>query len=425
MAAEVRPPGDRRNAARPDLKSRRASLPGLAALGLALLAWAPALAQDDAIEVGDVIHGWRVFHEKHCVQCHAIWGQGAQIGPDLGRTQAGHQSTSDFVGRMWNHVPRMVALRRQYQLAEVTLTRREMADVFSFLYFVRHLDQPGEPRAGRRILEQKKCTACHALEHGDGQIGPDLTRWARFVNPIVWAQMMWEHGEGMERAMRQANIEWPVLGDADLADMIAYVRSVGTSEKKVYLQPGSPARGQQLFRERACAACHAPEPGDARRGPDLTRVPLPRSMSALASHMWNHQPAMRKVMAEQNVKLSPLTAQDMADLIAYLFALQYEGEPGQPQRGQQVFEQKRCVDCHTLSDAAPGPAERASAVGMGHAIWRHGAAMADRMAEAGIPWPTFEGTEMADLIAYLRSAGPVSPGLRSGGPRDSQASNGK
>ncbi len=389
------------------------------ALGLVLVPGArPLIADEPPVEVGDVIRGWRVLHEKRCVRCHAVWGQGSQIGPDLGRTYGGRLTASELAGRMWNHVPRMVALMRQYRLPEVTLTRAEMADMFSFLYFVRYLDEPGDPREGRHILERKRCLECHD-ESGDGDVGSPLTRWAGFVNPIVWAQMMWAHSPGMEQAMRAAEIEWPVLGDDDLANIIAYVRSAGTSGKKLYLRPGSSARGQELFVERSCVICHSPGSASGLKGPDLARIELPRSLSGLAGRMWNHLPAMRKVMAEQNVELAPLTAQEMADIIAFVFAKQYEGEPGDAARGRRVFEQKRCADCHDLAQilaAGGGAAGRVSAVGMGHAIWQHGAAMADRMADAGIPWPTFENTEMADLIAHIQSAGDEADSAESGAP---------
>ena len=34
-------------------------------------------------------------------------------------------------------------------------------------------------------------------------------------------------------------------------------------------------------------------------------------------------------------------------------------------------------------------------------LWRHGPRMLDQMKTKGIEWPRFDGTQMADLIAYL------------------------
>jgi len=390
----------------------------LAAAGLCpLLHLASVRGQEPSVELGEVIGGWRVLHEKGCAYCHAVSGQGGQIGPDLGRTYRGHLNASELAGAMWNHVPRMLALMRQYELPEVSVTRAEMADLLSLLYFVRYLDEAGDPREGARILQEKKCAECHLLEREGGTIGPDLLRWAGYVNPIVWAQMMWEHGAGMEKAMEQANIPWPELDDDDLGNIIAFVRSVGPSAPKVYLRPGSSAQGRRLFQERKCALCHSPDSDPRHKGPDLAHIHLPHSLSALASSMWNHLPAMRKLMAEQGVEVPALTAQEMADVIAYLFAQQYEGEPGDATRGQRIFVQNRCGHCHTFyspsEGAAAGPE---SVVGLGHAAWQHGARMVEQMTLAGISWPTFEGTEMADLIAYINSAGRLAAKPELAGP---------
>jgi|CXWL01.1.fsa_nt_gi cytochrome c2 len=371
---------------------------------LPLLAW----VGDEPAGLGDVIRGWRVFHEKRCVDCHAVWGQGSQIGPDLGRVSRSQLSSSELTAQMWNHVPRMVALLKQYRISEVTLTRDEMADMFSFLYFARQLDQPGDPREGSRVLVERRCAECHSLEHERDQVGPDLTRWAGNVNPIVWAQLMWGHGTGMAQAMKLREIEWPKLDDDDLANIIAYVRSIGPTATKTYLRPGSSVNGQRLFKERQCAACHSPDSDPQHRGPDLVHIELPRSLSGVASRMWNHLPAMSKLMADRNVQVAPITAQEMSDIIAFIFAQQYQRVQGEPSRGRTVFQQKRCAACHTLAprkDGSDDLAPRDSAVDMADAVWKHGAAMVDQMAAAGIPWPLFEGTEMADLVAHIGSVG--------------------
>ena len=39
-------------------------------------------------------------------------------------------------------------------------------------------------------------------------------------------------------------------------------------------------------------------------------------------------------------------------------------------------------------------------------LWQHGPSMLDQMKTKGIAWPRFEGTQMADLIAYLNTKHP-------------------
>ena len=38
---------------------------------------------------------YRLFREKGCMRCHAVWGQGGDGGPDLGRTRTlGHATAA-------------------------------------------------------------------------------------------------------------------------------------------------------------------------------------------------------------------------------------------------------------------------------------------------------------------------------------------
>jgi cytochrome c2 len=98
---------------------------------------------------------------------------------------------------------------------------------------------------------------------------------------------------------------------------------------------------------------------------------------------------------------------DMSNLVAYLFAQRYFDEEGDPERGARVFESKRCVVCHELNRQethAPDLAlatERFSPVTLGAAVWAHGPAMLEKMQKQNIDWPTFKGSEMPDLIAFL------------------------
>ncbi len=88
---------------------------------------------------------------------------------------------------------------------------------------------------------------------------------------------------------------------------------------------------------------------------------------------------------------------------------------GDPARGAQLWEEKSCSDCHSYNgqggtDAPPldymkqhlSAREIASMSGN---IWNHLPQMLPHFEEEGIPFPTFEGDEMADLIAFLHSGG--------------------
>ncbi len=351
---------------------------------------------------GDVMRGWQVFHQKGCVDCHAIWDQGGRVGPDLGRIRLGHRTGGQLAGVMWNHIPKMLGRMEQTGRRPTSLTREDMSDLFALIFFVRQLDELGDPVRGEQILRAKGCSECHETRASQAVVGPDLAKWGKFANPIVWAQLMWEHAPMMEEAMKRGGMNWPKLEGADLVHIIAYVRSSGSHGVKTYLQPGSVVQGEQLFRKKGCQTCH---PGS---GPDLSRVALPPSVGALASRMWNHSPSMMRVMREQEIAKEPINPQELADIVAYILALGNTDHSGDPTRGEQIFARKGCVECHENGDlsgiGAPPVGQlggHGTPVNMATAMWNHGETMLARLTEAGLSWPVFNDREMVDLLAYL------------------------
>jgi len=391
----------------------------MVALALILAGGHSALAQSDVLGgtgTGDIMRGWRIFHDKKCVECHSVWDQGGLVGPDLGRVGTGRLTNGQLAGVMWNHIPKMFGQMRETGRPPVTLSQDEMADLFALIFFVRQLDEPGDPVRGESILRTKGCSECHQTRPTGASVGPDLARWGRYANPIVWAQLMWEHAPMMEEAMKRSGIDWPKLDGADLVHIVAYVRSTGTSGEKMYLSPGSVARGVELFKEKACNQCH---PGS---GPDLASADLPISVGALASRMWNHSPSMLQMMVEKNVSRPSVDAQELADIVAYILALGCADRDGSPSRGQEVFAQKGCVQCHQQDEKSPAPRLTRSQRGadlepvhMATAMWNHGETMLERMTQAGLSWPVFNDREMVDLLAFLNAAGGSPPSASPGG----------
>lgn len=363
---------------------------------------------DDKVSLpGDVVGGWRVFTAKRCIRCHAVWDLGGQIGPDLGRTGQAHITASDLAGTMWNHVPRMHSHMLHHHIAYPSLSLKEMSDLFSFLYFVRHIGEPGDPAIGRRIVREKGCVHCHSTEtEVAGSPALNFRRWGTYANPIIWAQKIWEHAPKMEQAMEDQGLTWPQLNDSDLVNITAYVRGLGGREAGIYLRPGSAEVGNRLFSEHRCRSCHV----RGGLGGDLATAALPHNLAALASRMWNHSPEMTRLMRTQGVERSSLTPQEMADIIAYLLSLRASHRAGRAERGRLVFVKKGCSQCHLEEPKASssGPviavlARDATPIRFAHAMWNHGVPMLDVMSELGGAWPIFHPGELADLIAYLRT----------------------
>jgi ABC-type tungstate transport system permease subunit len=88
-------------------------------------------------------------------------------------------------------------------------------------------------------------------------------------------------------------------------------------------------------------------------------------------------------------------------------------EPRRPDLGRMVL---KSLPRRTAESAIrTRPAERRNFLSRGDAfggaamvsaLWLHGPDMLDQMKTKGIAWPRFEGTQMADLIAYLNTKHP-------------------
>jgi mono/diheme cytochrome c family protein len=177
-----------------------------------------------------------------------------------------------------------------------------------------------------------------------------------------------------------------------------------------------PVGGRAVFETKGCIGCHAVRGEGGRGGPDLGRTARPRTFFDLAAALWNHAPAMSARMRERGLRRPPLDAREAGDLVAYLYTLDYFERPGRPATGKRLFTDKGCASCHALSGAGPevGPDLGqlklfGSPIALAAAMWNHGPKMREAMEARQVPRPTFQGSELIDLIAYLNAASPKPP----------------
>jgi cytochrome c2 len=372
---------------------------------------APPTPQDLAATAtprGDVRRGADVFISKACAKCHAVWGHGGEIGPDLGRTRAGALTDSGLAAAMWNHVPRMWGKMQEEGIPLAPIARGEMADLFTYLSFVRALDEPGDPDVGRWLLQEKKCGLCHAVDDRRGSTAPDLRNWARYRNPAIWAKLMFDHAPRMAEDMRRRGIAPPPLEPQDLVQIVSYIRSLSSKDDAELLEPGDTVAGEKIFRERRCIQCHSVRGKGGRTGPDLGRPGWVTSFTGVAIAQWKHATGMRAALAARGMAVPELSSQEMAHVVVYLFSAAYADDPGSPRRGREVFREKGCVLCHDKGDGPSLDRFRGSAtpVSLAQELWMHGPAMLERMRDRGVRWPSFTAEEMRDLIATLNAAAP-------------------
>jgi mono/diheme cytochrome c family protein len=175
-----------------------------------------------------------------------------------------------------------------------------------------------------------------------------------------------------------------------------------------------PVAGSRAFGAKGCVACHSIKGLGGKIGPDLGRTERPRSFYDLAAALWNHAPRMADRMRQAGVTRPRLEARESEDLVAFLFTIDYFDRPGDAQAGRRLFSQKRCIACHQVggSGGVIGPnldtlKQQATPIYLASALWNHGPQMADMMRRQRIQRPTFKGSELRDLSAYLVAAAPA------------------
>lgn len=81
--------------------------------------------------------------------------------------------------------------------------------------------------------------------------------------------------------------------------------------------------------------------------------------------------------------------------------------PGNPKRGEELYTEKRCVECHSIrghgGKVGPdlGMRLKGSLMRITGSMWNKGPKMWAKMAERGIAVPSLTEVEMSDLVSYL------------------------
>ena len=174
--------------------------------------------------------------------------------------------------------------------------------------------------------------------------------------------------------------------------------------------PEDPVKGARLFASKGCVRCHALKGDGGKVGPDLGRVDLGDTQLDLAAKLWNHIPSMIVGMEQAKVKKPNLTGEELTDISAYLYFLKFFDQPGDSIRGKYIFNEKGCNLCHPLTGKGKGGIrsldefpQNLSPIFLSQSIWNHGPNMIAQMVKLGTKWPEFKGTEMMDLLEYVKA----------------------
>ncbi len=170
---------------------------------------------------GDPIKGKQTFVSKGCSRCHAVFGRGGSIGPDLGRAEL-QGSVTQLAGRMWNHWPAMSGAMQSMGMSTPVFHDEELADVFAYLFVSRYDADNASADQGLTVYREKRCSSCHG-PRGEGGIGPPLSRITAGQSKEEIARRMWNHASAMSVRMNDRQIPWPRFSADELAALIRFV----------------------------------------------------------------------------------------------------------------------------------------------------------------------------------------------------------
>ena len=380
---------------------------------LCLLIHSSLLAQPLLPE--DPAKGARLFVSKGCVKCHGLKGEGGKTGPDLGKIDLG-DTQLDLAAKLWNHIPSMTKGMEQAKIIKPNLTGQEITEISAYLYFLKFFDEPGNPAQGRYVFKEKGCSSCHPLM-GKGKEGePGLDQFPQNISPVFLSQSIWNHGPVMIAQMVKIGMKWPAFEGTEMMDLLEFIKMNAKGPKEIaFIAPGNPKEGKQVFVSKGCVKCHAIRGEGGKVADDLGKKAKTfyKSLTRIASIMWNKGPTVFGKMAQTETGIPKFTPKEMADLMAYLYFLHFTDEPGNSVNGKKAFTELGCFKCHGL-DGKSGELMNidlskyqkvASPMEIVAGIWNHGTEIEKAMKEKGIPWPRFKESELADLLEYIRIPG--------------------
>jgi cytochrome c len=271
----------------------------------------------------------------------------------------------------------------------------------------------GRPHRGAELFEKKRCVNCHAVNGWGQRRAPDLGAEQpprSSFNQLVTA--MWNCSPRMWTLIQKERIPYPMLTDEEMTHLFAFLYT-----SRYVDEPGDQTRGTRLFQTKGCVRCHALRGKGAEIGPDLSGVGGIDTPIVWAQAMWNHAPAMEAGMQQLGLSWPKFQGAEMNDLLAYIREVTtgHRREaglfPADPERGRKLFETKSCVRCHSYQgeggragpDLGPQKELPPTLVGFAGIMWNHSPAMWREMKAQDIPRPSFQGREMADVIAFLYS----------------------
>jgi cytochrome c2 len=266
-------------------------------------------------------------------------------------------------------------------------------------------DLPQNPLDGRIVFESYGCINCHSINGFGGKTAPDFNSKNFLSGEFDLISEMWNHSPKMLKMLEQMDIIQKKMSAHDFASLRYFIYFLGYISNN-----GSVSKGQELFTQMKCVGCHS----IGKSIPDkinLDKTGYYASPIYLAQVMWNHAAQMHKKQKSTNIDMPLFKDDEFADLAAYLEAESILGKrnknlmyPGNPVKGEKLFESKNCLYCHSQNAIGPSLSNidlHKNVNEIAGMLWNHSNVMESAMSKNKISWPLFKNDEMGNLLAYL------------------------
>ena len=266
---------------------------------------------------------------------------------------------------------------------------------------------PSNPLEGSKLFTEKECIRCHSINGVGGVGGPDLGQGALNRSLLEIAGVMWNHSPGMAHLSEERHAVRPVFKPSEMGSLLSFLYYIGSFDV-----PGDATTGGHLFREKECQLCHSLGGKGGKHGPSLDKYSRYASPIFLSVGLWNHGQRMAAVMEALKVPRPTFEKNDIPHLLAYIRSAgsgleRIYAQPGSPRRGEKLFAEKRCLECHSSGLGKNQgrvnlrPRVQGSLMTIAGSMWNHGPKMWADMERRGIAETKFTSEEMSDIISYL------------------------
>lgn len=294
------------------------------------------------------------------------------------------------------------ALLATAALTMILLSERRPAAGRHVLYFT------GDAQRGRGLFfGDKQCGICHSIGREGGHIAPDLSQTRPRPPAMGWlATTLWNHAPGMFRTIRRKQ-SYPQLDTQEMADILAFLYQAASVDSA-----GNATAGHKIFDDKGCSHCHSAGAVGGKSAPELSGL-ASAGANEWTRAMWNHAQSMVGPVTMALGNWPQFKGTEMNDLIAYASggaAARAEKTVGSVEKGWQVF-QTRCMQCHAIRgnggnsgpELGPDKDLPLTTTQFASVLWNHAPDMLRLSQEKSIAAPQLDGTEMADLAAFLAS----------------------